>query len=100
MTNACLIGFGEVGQTLAEDLSAGGVTLSSWDVLFGEPNSAIARACAATQVRGARSSVDAVRGAALVISAVTARQTIAAATEAAAAIEPGALYLDLNSAAP
>jgi len=97
-----LIGFGEVGQTLAEDLVAAGVTeLVAFDVLFSDPGSL--PTCALPShpaVRAAASHGDAVAGAALVICAVTAAQDLAAAEAAAEGIAPGAVFLDLNSASP
>ena len=32
----CLIGFGEVGQTLASDLAARNIALSGWDIQFAD----------------------------------------------------------------
>jgi len=97
-----LIGFGEVGQTLAEDLVAAGVpALSAFDALFSDPDSLPSRALAThPAVRAAESHRDAVAGADLVICAVTAAQDLAAAEAVAEGIAPGALFLDLNSASP
>src|ERR1700691_2467757 len=95
-----LLGFGEVGQILAEDLrSLGHTDLIAWDFLFDRPDSA--------PLRAARSPGDApggcaaaLRNAQLVISAVTASQCVAAAHEAARSIERKAYFLDLNSVSP
>ncbi|MEZ5669074.1 MAG: DUF1932 domain-containing protein [Alphaproteobacteria bacterium] len=96
-----LIGFGEVGQTLADDLAAGGaVRLAAWDVKFADPSSGPSAAVAARAVRPAGDAADAGRGADIVISAVTAAQAVAAAQASAAAIAAGTFYLDLNSASP
>jgi 3-hydroxyisobutyrate dehydrogenase-like beta-hydroxyacid dehydrogenase len=105
MTDApivALIGFGEVGQTLARDLVQAGVTeLRAWDVRFADrasipslalPNHPI--------VRAAASATEAVRGATLVISAVTAAQDVEAAEAAAPGMNGGGLFVDLNSASP
>jgi 3-hydroxyisobutyrate dehydrogenase-like beta-hydroxyacid dehydrogenase len=97
-----LVGFGEVGQTLAEDLHRkGGVDLHVWDRLFpvkgSEPRHAV---CAHKFVAAAGAMAGAVRGCTLVISAVTAGECRAVAQEAALAITPGAFYLDLNSVSP
>lgn len=51
-------------------------------------------------VRVARSPRDAVHGASLIFSTVTADQAIAAATAAAPHLAPGAIWCDLNSCAP
>jgi 3-hydroxyisobutyrate dehydrogenase-like beta-hydroxyacid dehydrogenase len=94
------IGFGEVGQTLATDLLARGVTdVSAWDVLFTRPDSNPRRA-AAGKVKAAGNAGEALQGAAVVISAVTAGQCVAAAQNAAQHVPPGAYFLDLNSVSP
>ena len=104
-----LIGFGEVGQVLCDDLLAqGGVRVRAWDTAFADPASgpsaaARARAVGAEGPAGVLatpSSAAAVAGADLVISAVTADQTLLAAETAAAAIGPQAFFLDLNSSSP
>ena len=106
-TRIALIGFGEVGQTLASDLATRGRDdLIAWDTLFRDSASGPSRAIAAG-LRGRRVAPQAAPGMAaaladrdLVISAVTAGECLAAAREAAASIAPGALYFDLNSVAP
>jgi 3-hydroxyisobutyrate dehydrogenase-like beta-hydroxyacid dehydrogenase len=97
-----LIGLGEVGQVLANDLHrAGGVGLCAWDRLFpvvgSEPQQA---AAARTFLAAASDLAEAVRGSSLIICAVTAAECRAAAGEAAGALSPGAFYLDLNSVSP
>jgi 3-hydroxyisobutyrate dehydrogenase-like beta-hydroxyacid dehydrogenase len=97
-----LIGLGEVGQVLANDLHrAAGVELCAWDRLFpvvgSEPQQA---AAARTFLAAASDLAEAVRGSSLIICAVTAGECRAAAEEAAHALTPGALYLDLNSVSP
>ncbi|MFC3068860.1 NAD(P)-dependent oxidoreductase [Phenylobacterium soli] len=94
-----LIGFGEVGQILAQDL-AGKADLSAWDILFADPASRPAAAARAAGLVLPASAADAVRGAWLVISAVTAENDLQAARSAAEGIAPGAFYLDLNSCSP
>ena len=97
-----LIGFGEVGQTLAPDLWAQGVDdLAAWDRLFSVSSSGPRRtinACA--QVKAARSMASAVAGRNIVICAVTAGNCITVAREAAASLAPNTFYLDLNSVSP
>ncbi len=97
-----LIGLGEVGQVLANDLHrAGGVELCAWDRLFTVEGSEPRRAARSLAfVRAASSMAEAVSGSSMVISAVTAGECRAAAGEAAAALPRGALYLDLNSVSP
>ena len=94
-----LIGFGEVGQTLAEDL-AGKAALSVWDVAFADLDSIPSRALSRHQVRMGRDAPDAVRDAQLVISAVTADQDLTAAESVGPGLPKGALFLDLNSCSP
>ena len=94
------IGFGEVGQTLASDLQARGITdLTAWDVLFARTDSNPYRAAAGT-IQTNRSAGEALQGADVVISAVTAEQCIAAAKEAAQYMPQSAYFLDLNSVSP
>ncbi len=100
--NICLLGFGEVGRTLAEDLgSFPNVQLTAFDRLFSEkesPASSNLQAC--PQVVGYQHATDAVAQAALVISAVTAAQDLKAAQSVASALPAGSWFLDLNSVAP
>jgi 3-hydroxyisobutyrate dehydrogenase-like beta-hydroxyacid dehydrogenase len=97
-----LIGLGEVGQVLADDLHrAPAVELFAWDRLFPVAGSEPQRAAGVlTFVAAASSMPRAVRGSSLVICAVTAGECRAAAEEAAAALTAGAFYLDLNSVSP
>jgi 3-hydroxyisobutyrate dehydrogenase-like beta-hydroxyacid dehydrogenase len=95
-----LLGYGEVGQAMAEDLRALGHTeLAAWDILFDGPESAALRA-ARSNVQISHNCSAALNGAGLVISAVTAGQCVAAAREAAGSIGHGAYFLDVNSVAP
>jgi 3-hydroxyisobutyrate dehydrogenase-like beta-hydroxyacid dehydrogenase len=100
--NIALIGLGEVGRALAEDLTDGstGNTLSAWDTAFDDPDSRAARNASELPVRVATDAVDAVQSAELVISAVTAANDLYAARDVAAALANGAWFLDLNSASP
>ena len=102
LARIALLGCGEVGQTLAEDLSAAGVRdLRAWDRLFPDPSSAPRQAMARLPaVRTAASLAEAVCGCTLIVSAVTAGQCLEAAREAARALAPQAFYFDLNSVSP
>jgi 3-hydroxyisobutyrate dehydrogenase-like beta-hydroxyacid dehydrogenase len=100
MTDIALIGLGEVGRILAEDLLAGGATVSAWDLKLADPESAPSKTAAALTLRAGASAADAAKDAELVISAVTAAQTGAAAATAAEGIAKDAVFLDLNSASP
>ena len=96
-----LIGYGEVGRILAEDLAAQGHALSAFDLKLGTAADAPLRAHAVgLGVRLAGSHAQAVEGAALVISAVTASQAVPVAGACAGGLAPGAFFLDFNSASP
>jgi 3-hydroxyisobutyrate dehydrogenase-like beta-hydroxyacid dehydrogenase len=97
----CLLGFGEVGQILAADFQAAGVThISAFDLLFKDANSACSRAAAAAGVRAAASAAEAAADADLIVSAVTAAQDLAAAESVVSGIKPAAYFLDVNSVSP
>ena len=97
-----LIGYGEVGRILAEDLRVQGREVTAFDMkLQREATATPLRAHAAAHgVRLADGPAPAVAGAELVISAVTASQTVAVAQTAAPGLAPGAFFLDFNSASP
>jgi len=96
-----LVGLGEVGQTFAEDLAAAGVrALRAYDIAFARPDSAQARAAGRLGIPACRTAAEAVEGAELVISAVTAAATVEAAAAVARTPLGGAFFLDLNSASP
>jgi 3-hydroxyisobutyrate dehydrogenase-like beta-hydroxyacid dehydrogenase len=100
-TRVCLIGFGEVGQTLADDLARAGITsIVAWDTLFTDGASIPSRGLAGRRVRAAADAISAVRGAQLVVSAVTAAQDAHAARSVIPGLERGTFYLDLNSVSP
>ena len=96
-----LIGFGEVGQILAEDLAkAGAADIAAYDIKFGDPDSIPSRALAAHKVRAAASAAEAVRDAGLILCAVTAASDLDAATSVAPGLKRDAFYADLNSVSP
>jgi len=98
-----LIGFGEVGGIFGATLAERGVgKLRAYDILVAD---AAARSALQTKARRARlalskSARDAVIGADIVISAVTASATLAAARSIAPALGRGSFVIDLNSASP
>jgi 3-hydroxyisobutyrate dehydrogenase-like beta-hydroxyacid dehydrogenase len=102
-THIAFIGFGEVGQRFARDLSAvDGLRLSTYDIVFDDHTFSanhVARA-AALGVVVATDAATACRGADIVISAVTADQTARVAETAARFLTPGQVFLDVNSASP
>ena len=100
--NVALIGFGEVGGIFGQDFAAGGLAVSAYDILLdAEPSRAAMRAKAKNAgVRACDSLEEAIRGADLVISAVTVAAAAAVAKNAAAHVRQGQIYLDINSVSP
>jgi 3-hydroxyisobutyrate dehydrogenase-like beta-hydroxyacid dehydrogenase len=99
MTCDCaLIGFGEAGSTFA---AAAGwrARAKAWDVRP-ERRSKAVEARSATGLTMAASAAEALAGAPLVLSLVTADQALAAARAYAPLLAPGALWCDCNSVAP
>ena len=97
----CLIGYGEVGRILAEDLRERGVAVCAYDLKLAGAQAPALREHAATHgVALAANAADAARGATLVVSAVTASQAVAVAEAAAPALPKDAFFLDFNSASP
>jgi 3-hydroxyisobutyrate dehydrogenase-like beta-hydroxyacid dehydrogenase len=99
-----LIGYGEVGKILAEDLRAAGHGVAAFDTAGSQAMQAHARQHG---VRWAASVAEASQGAGLVISAVTASQAVMVAQAVAAAFHArghgdavAPFVLDLNSASP
>jgi 3-hydroxyisobutyrate dehydrogenase-like beta-hydroxyacid dehydrogenase len=98
-----LIGFGEAGQAFAEGLRGEGVArLSAWDILFPDEQrgAPLREAAARFGVRVATSCTEALRGADIVICAVTASSSLDAAESAVTGLRPGQYYLDINSVSP
>jgi 3-hydroxyisobutyrate dehydrogenase-like beta-hydroxyacid dehydrogenase len=96
------IGFGEAGQAIASGLrEAGAGPMSAWDILFPQAEGERLRhAGDAIGVRCASSAADAVREAEIVISAVTAAASIAAAQSVKAHLVGRPFLLDINSVSP
>lgn len=99
-----LIGYGEVGKIFGAGLRPqdGVAAVSAWDLKFADGASRAGEIAHASQAGiVAQPSMQALCAQAdLVISAVTASNTLAVAQEAARHIRRGALFLDLNSASP
>ncbi|MEO7152004.1 MAG: DUF1932 domain-containing protein [Burkholderiaceae bacterium] len=96
-----LIGYGEVGRILAEDLRRLDVRVTAYDAKLGTDAQAPLR----EHARGigttlAASHAEAVAQADVVLSAVTASQTVPVAAACAPALRPGTWFLDFNSASP
>lgn len=98
----CFIGFGEAGQAFASGLREAGVTeVAAWDILFPEASGEkLRRAGETIGVRLANSAADAIKGADIVIAAVTAASSLDAAVTAKPHLTPDQFYLDINSVSP
>lgn len=97
----CLLGFGEVGQTLAPALTRAGVKLLAFDKQFVDTNSAASAGLKQhPYVTAADDAAQAVGQVELIISAVTAGQSFAAAKAAISGIKAGSWFVDLNSVSP
>jgi 3-hydroxyisobutyrate dehydrogenase-like beta-hydroxyacid dehydrogenase len=97
------VGFGEVGRTFCGALKAAGVEwVGTWDVKFDAPGEGDAlRTLALDKGVVACDNLAQLCGQAqLVISAVTASNTLAVAQAAAPLMPAGSFFLDLNSASP
>ncbi len=97
-----LVGYGEVGRILAEDLRAQGALVSAYDLKLDTTASA-EPLCAHAARHGVQLTASAAALAAnadFIVSAVTASQTVTVAQACASAIQPGAFFLDFNSASP
>jgi 3-hydroxyisobutyrate dehydrogenase-like beta-hydroxyacid dehydrogenase len=95
----CLIGFGEAGSILGADLARRGCALRSYDVLLDSPGSRALtlQRMQAAGVDAASTPAAAVQGAKLVISAVGAKAASDVARSAAALLQPGQIFLEINS---
>ena len=99
--HVALIGYGEVGRLLAEDLRTAGHEVTAFDVKLRTAAGVPMRAHSVVHgVTLAESHAGAIQGAELTVSAVTASQTVVAAQACAAGLANGSFFLDLNSASP
>jgi 3-hydroxyisobutyrate dehydrogenase-like beta-hydroxyacid dehydrogenase len=96
------IGFGEAGQAIAAGLhDADAAEMAAWDILFPQAyGMSLRRAAHASGVRCAGSAADAVKGAQLVISAVTAASSLEAAQSVKMHLTGNPFFLDINSVSP
>jgi 3-hydroxyisobutyrate dehydrogenase-like beta-hydroxyacid dehydrogenase len=96
-----LVGYGEVGKILAEDLRKDGITVSAYDVkLGGNQAGPLQEHAAGIGVALASSHADLAAQADFIVSAVTASQAVPVAPASAPAVKKGAWFLDFNSASP
>jgi 3-hydroxyisobutyrate dehydrogenase-like beta-hydroxyacid dehydrogenase len=97
-----LIGFGEAGSIFGEDLVAAGRDVVMYDILLDAPASRepMLEKARRARVRAAGTFEDAVAGAQVVISAVTASSSADVAGKAAKSLRAGQVLLDINSVSP
>lgn len=97
-----LIGYGEVGRIFSAGLKAGAAWTGAWDLKFADPG--LGQEALAHAADAGVSACDGVARlcaqADLLISAVTASNTLAVAEAVAQHVRPGTWMLDLNSASP
>ena len=97
-----VVGFGEAGSILGEDLSAADREVCTYDILLDAPASRgpLLEKARRADVQTADSLKAAVADADLVISAVTAASSAAVAQDAGKAMHAGQIFLDINSCSP
>lgn len=102
MSNVGFMGYGEVGGILGAALRPKVPWVGAWDLKFDDPQTgALLRDRAVREgIVACRSLNELTARADLIISAVTASQTLEAARQAASSLKPGSFFLDLNSASP
>jgi len=100
--NVGLIGYGEVGRILAEDLRKQDVKVAAFDIKLRSDQSGRPLRDHARQhgVALAASHADLAAQSDFIVSAVTASQAVTVAKECATAVKQGAWFLDFNSASP
>ena len=100
--NVGLIGYGEVGRILAEDLRQQDVKVAAYDIKLRSDQTGGALREHAEQhgVTLTASHADLAAQSDFIVSAVTASQAVPVAKACAAAVKKGAWYLDFNSASP
>ncbi len=97
-----LVGYGEVGRILAEDMRKAGIArVLAYDTKLGGPGQGpLLDHAEAHGVKFAASHAALAAEADLIVSAVTASQDVAVAEACAPGIRRGAYFLDFNSASP
>jgi 3-hydroxyisobutyrate dehydrogenase-like beta-hydroxyacid dehydrogenase len=99
--NVGLVGYGEVGRILAEDLRKQQVKVTAYDLkLGGEQADALREHASHHSVALVLSHAELAAQADFIVSAVTASQDVSVAKACAPTIKQGAWFLDFNSASP
>ncbi len=100
MQDIGLVGYGEVGRIFAAGLRPQVRRVAAWDLKFAGAADEARSHAQGQGVQACGSMRELCEASELVISAVTASNTLAVAEEAAGHLRPGAIFLDLNSASP
>ncbi len=99
--NVGLVGYGEVGCILGEDLRKQDVRVTAYDLKLDTNQATTLRDHASAHgVALAACHADLAAQSDFIVSAVTASQAVAVARACAPAVKPGAWFLDFNSASP
>jgi 3-hydroxyisobutyrate dehydrogenase-like beta-hydroxyacid dehydrogenase len=99
--NIGLVGYGEVGRILAEDLRKQDVKVTAYDIKLGNNLAGPLRDHAGSNGVGlAAGHADLAAQSDFIVSAVTASQAVPVAQICAPALKRGAWFLDFNSASP
>src|SRR5882757_6078208 len=100
--NVGLVGYGEVGRILAEDLRKQDVKVAAYDIKLrsDQAGGALRDHASAYGVALTASHADLAAKADFVVSAVTASQAVPVAQACAPAVKPGSFFLDFNSSSP
>ena len=100
--NVGLVGYGEVGRILAEDLRKQDVKVSAYDIKLRTDQASLPLRDHASQhgVVLTTCHADLAAAADFIVSAVTASQAVPVAQACAPAVKQGAWFLDFNSASP
>jgi 3-hydroxyisobutyrate dehydrogenase-like beta-hydroxyacid dehydrogenase len=97
-----VIGFGEAGGILGEDLARAGLEIVTYDILFDSraARDAMLDKARVAGVRAVRALDEALAGADIVISAVTATASTQVAADSRSLLTPRQIFLDINSVSP
>ncbi|WP_213881316.1 DUF1932 domain-containing protein [Pseudomonas sp. dw_358] len=102
LETVALIGFGEAGGILGQDLVAQGVRVNAYDQWLERPEHrpSMLNKAAQAGVQPCDSAEAAVRDVQLIISAVTAASALNVAQQIAPFLRSGQVFMDINSVAP
>ena len=97
-----IVGFGEAGGIIGNDLAAQGAEVTVYDIFLHakESREAMLAKARESKVQAKESLADCVRDAELAISAVTASSSLDVARDAAKTMRRGQIFMDINSVSP